>query len=369
MKYLTQFGVKNKRMQFPIYLPDATRGVVRSIDAGDLKKAGVRGIVVNTYHLMSQPGTEVLESAGGIKPYMGWDGWVVSDSGGFQLLSLIYRNKSFGHVTTEGVVFHRGSSGEKKKYRFTPEKSIQVQFSIGADILICLDDCPAINARKEENKISVERTVEWAKRCKEEYLRQIEKNKVSTSNRPLLFAVIQGGDDKKSREKCAKELIKIGFDGFCFGGWPLDKQGNLKSEILSFTAALMPDNLPKFALGVGNPQAIVESFKMGYSIFDCVLPTRDARHKRLYVFSRDPEEINMLSGQETCNYLYISQEKYARDARPVSQFCDCYACKNYSRAYLHHLFKIGDPLAWRLSTIHNLRTYTKLIEALRKYVC
>jgi len=210
MKYLTQFGVKNKRMQFPIYLPDATRGVVRSIDAGDLKKAGVRGIVVNTYHLMSQPGTEVLESAGGIKPYMGWDGWVVSDSGGFQLLSLIYRNKSFGHVTTEGVVFHRGSSGEKKKYRFTPEKSIQVQFSIGADILICLDDCPAINAR---------------------------------------------------------------------------------------------------------------------------------------------------------------QEKYARDARPVSQFCDCYACKNYSRAYLHHLFKIGDPLAWRLSTIHNLRTYTKLIEALRKYVC
>jgi queuine tRNA-ribosyltransferase len=368
MEYLKQISIKDKKIPFPTFFPDATRGVIRGLDSCDLKAAKVEGLIVNTYHLMTQPGTTVLEEIGGIKKFMNWDGWVVSDSGGFQLLSMIYRNASLGKITADGVTFYRGSKGRRKRYHFTPEKSIQVQFSIGSDILICLDDCPSATANQEENEISVKRTIQWAKRCKEEYLKQLDLCKIDGSHRPHLFAVIQGGNDKNLREKCANELMKIGFDGFGFGGWPLGRQGNLNTEILSFTANLMPDNLPKFALGVGNPQAIVEGFKMGYNIFDCVLPTRDARHQRLYVFSEDPEKIDILDPKEIYQYLYILREKYVRDDKPISEFCDCYTCKNYSRSYLHHLFKIEDSLAGRLATIHNLRMYTRLIENLRKYV-
>lgn len=340
-------------------------GVARSLDSFDLKNAGVKGIVVNTYHLMTQPGTTVLKEIGGIKKYMNWNGLITSDSGGFQLLSMIYKNKSLGNITQNGVIFCQDSKSGKKKYQFTPEKSIQVQFAIEPDIMICLDDCPSASANNEENKLSVNRTIEWAKRCKEEYLKQLEGQQ--KNYHPLLFAVIQGGRDEKERERCGKELLKIGFDGFGFGGWPLDEEGKMNLEILRFTADLIPESLPKFALGVGNPRAIVECFKMGYNIFDCVLPTRDARHGRLYIFSDNPEKTDILENKDIHQYLYISREKYARDKRPIGEFCDCHSCKNYSLAYLHHLFKIEDSLSWRLATIHNLRTYTKLIEVLGKY--
>lgn len=366
MKYLKSFQIKGQEIKFPIYFPDATRAVVRSLDSQDLEKAKIEGFVVNTYHLMSQPGTSVIEEIGGIKKFMNWTGWVVSDSGGFQLLSLIYRNKSFGKVSSDGVIFYRGSKGRRKKYYFTPEKSIKVQFSLGADILICLDDCPAKNATKKEVELSVERTISWAKRCKNEYLRLLEVNKIN-KNRPLLFGVIQGGNDKSARYACATELLRIGFDGYGFGGWPLDEKGNFNFEIVKYTASLMPNTQPKFALGIGNPLAIVEGFKMGYHIFDCVLPTRDARHQRLYVYLKDPNKINLLKEKNIFGFLYIEREMYVRDSRPISKYCDCYTCQNFSRSYLHHLFEIEESLAWRLATIHNLRTYSLLIENLRKY--
>lgn len=331
------------KIKFPIYLPDATMAVIRSLDSRDLEKAGVEGVVVNTYHLAIQPG--VLN----VKKFMNWKGLVVSDSGGFQLLSLIYKDKSFGRVTDEGVIFYKGSKKKHKKYSLTPEKSIQIQLGLGADILICLDDCPKKDANPKEIKKSVERTIAWAKRCKEEFLRHKGK-------RPLLFAVVQGGNDKKLRKYCAKELIKIGFDGYCFGGWPLDGTGKIDLKILKFVSSLLPKNKPKFALGIGDPKTIIECFKFGYNIFDCVLPTRDARHQRLYVLKKDKK----------FQHLYISKNKYEKDFGPISKNCDCHTCRNYSLAYLHHLFKIGDSLAWRLATIHNLRTYTKLIEILRK---
>ncbi len=367
MKYLRETKVNSKKILFPIYFPDATRGVVRSLDSVDLKKAKVEGVVINTYHLMTQPGTSVLKDLKGTKRFMGWDGLIASDSGGFQLLSMIYKNKALGSISQNGVIFHLDSTGKNKKYVFTPEKSIEVQFGLDPDIMICLDDCPAQNASPAENELSVNRTIEWAKRCKEEYLRQIKKRKMKNDDRPILLAVIQGGHSKKERERCAKALIDIGFDGYGFGGWPLDEEGNMDLEILKFTADLMPSNQPKFALGVGNPLAIVEGFKMGYHIFDCVLPTRDARHQRLYVFNEDPVKGDILNNKKIHQFIYIARESYVRDSRPVSQFCDCHTCQNYSRAYLHHLFVIEDSLAWRLATIHNLRTYTKLIEVLRKY--
>ncbi|MFH1451281.1 MAG: tRNA guanosine(34) transglycosylase Tgt [bacterium] len=367
MKYLKKYLINGKEVSFPIYFPDATRAVVRSLDAVDLKQAKIEGLVINTYHLMTQPGTSVLKEAGGTKRYMGWDGLIASDSGGFQLLSMIYKNKELGTISDNGVVFYLDSTGGKKKSLFTPEKSIEVQFSLDADIIICLDDCPSAKATVAENKLSVDRTIAWARRCKEEYWRQIEKRKSKKLERPSLLAVIQGGGDPKERERCAKGLLEIGFDSYGFGGWPLDEEGNMNLEILKTTVSFMPENLPKFALGVGNPLAIVEGFKMGYNIFDCVLPTRDARHKRFYVFTEDPEKADILNNQEIHQFLYIVREKYVRDSRPISEFCDCYTCQHHSRAYLHHLFKIEDSLAWRLATIHNLRTYTKLIEVLRKH--
>lgn len=362
MKYLKELSIKNRVIHFPFFLPDATRAVIRSLDSFDLKEAGVEGIVVNVFHLMSNPGITVLKSLGNVKYFMNWDRLVVSDSGGFQLLSVIRENKSYGNVNSDGIIFYPGSQGARKK--LTPEKSIQIQFSIGSDIFICLDDCPSINASVEENISSVNRTIEWAKRCKEEFQKQLYIRKMQ-NNHPLLFAVIHGGNDENLRERCAEELIKIGFDGFCFGGWPLDKDGKFNNKILSFTANLIPDDLPKFALGVGNPKAIVDCFLMGYNMFDCVLPTRDARHQRLYIFPEMPEKSDVLNSEKVTDFVYIMDQKYIKDTRPISIFCDCHTCRNYSRAYIHHLFEINDSLALRLATIHNLRTYTKLIEILR----
>src|SRR5579872_488618 len=217
---IKQATIRGKEIAFPVFFPDATRGVIRSIDTKDLTDAGIQGIIVNTYHLMSQPGASVLKDLAGIKGFMRWDGIVISDSGGFQLLSMIYQNSSFATISDNGVTFLRGSKEYKNKYQFTPEKCIQMQFSIGSDILICLDDCPPLQATGEDNRQSVDRTIRWAMQCKEEYSRQIEQRNLSEADRPLLFGVIQGGNDKDERKRCAEALIKIGFDGFGFGGWP-----------------------------------------------------------------------------------------------------------------------------------------------------
>ncbi len=355
-------------MKLPIYFPDATRGVVRGLDSEDLHEVGIEGLVVNTYHLLSHPGISVLKAAEGLKNLMNWHGWVISDSGGFQMLSLIYQNQLNGKVNKDGIVFYRDTKGKKRRIEFTPEKSIQTQFAIGSDVMFCLDDCPPVKAGPKEYEASVTRTVSWAERCKDEYLSQVKLKRLNEQSRPKLFAVIQGGNDKRLRQSCAESLLKIGFDGYGFGGWPLDRDGNYDFEILRYTARLTPDELPRFGLGIGNPQAIIDCFKLGYTMFDCVLPTRDARHQRLYVFNHDPNQGDLLAGNGHVKYLHIMQEKYVRDTRPISQWCDCHTCKRYSRAYLRHLFEIEDSLAGRLATLHNLRTYTTLIEKLRKYV-
>lgn len=355
---MRDFTIKGKTLKLPVFFPDGTRAVVRAIDSQDIKNTGIEGIVVITYHLMTQPGISVIKQAGGIKKFMNWDGIVASDSGGFQIFSLIHRNKGLGKITDEGVRFIRGS--KKKTKMFTPEKSIQVQFALGTDIMICFDDFTPFKADAEKIRESVDRTILWAKRCKTKFEKQIEKKKLTDSTRPILLGVIQGADSLSERERCAKGLKKIGFDGYGFGGWPLDENGDFDYKIAKFTADLMPNNGPKFALGVGTPESIVEGFKMGYTIFDCVLPTRDGRHKRLYNFVKSPSKCL------DTEYLYIQREKYIRDFNPISDYCDCYTCKNYTRAYLNHLFKIGDTLAYRLATIHNLRTYSRLIEEIRK---
>ncbi|KKU18816.1 MAG: Queuine tRNA-ribosyltransferase [Candidatus Saccharibacteria bacterium GW2011_GWA2_46_10] len=369
MPYLKQIKIGKKILRFPVYFPDATRGVIRSLDNRDLLEAGIEGLILNPYHLMSLLKTKTIKKLGGIKAYMNWPGLAITDSGGWQLLSLIYKDRSFGRVTDEGVVFYKGSLGEKQKHVLTPERSIQVQMDLKADILICLDDCPRKHPSIEELETSVRRTIDWARRCKTEYEKQLKKRRF-TEVRPLLLAVVQGGSDKKLRRECARELVKIGFDGYGWGGWTANKKGNLDLDTARFIVAQLPENKPKFALGVGYPWDIINSFKVGYHIFDCVIPTREARHKRLYVWTKDPNRVNILktNSRKLFRFFYPDKAKYRADSKRVDQFCDCRLCQNHSRAYLHHLFKIGDSLAWRLSTIHNLRIYSKLIEILRKSV-
>lgn len=365
MDMLKSYKIKGKEIQLPVFFPDATRGVIRSVDSQDLKNAGTLGLIVNTYHLLSQPGPSVLKQAGGVKNFMGWDGFIISDSGGFQMFSLIQKNKSLGSITKNGVTFHLHSKGGRKKYQISPEKCIQIQFDINSDIMICLDYFTPFNAKDEEIKLSVDLTIEWAKRCKIEFEKQVKARKLTEETRPLLFGVVQGAHSKSERERCATELEKIEFDGYGLGGWVFNSEGELDLEIIEHISNVTPASKPRYGLGVGNPQGIVDCVRLGWGIFDCVLPTRDARHKRLYVWDKNPDDIkDIFTEKNWYSYLYISREKYVRDNSPISEFCDCHACKNYSRGYIQHLFTIEDTLAFRLATIHNLRMYSMLMEKL-----
>lgn len=343
--------------ELPLYLPDATRGVAKSLDSKDLENAKVEGVVVNTLHLAETPGLEMLKKVGGIKNLMNFYGLVISDSGGWQVFSLIHRSGNKGLITDEGVVF---STGTGRKQIFTPEQSIQIQMAIGSDIVICLDDFTPPDAPPDKIKESVNRTILWAKKSKDEYL------KYPVNHKPVLLAVIQGGWEKEARKYCAEKLIEIGFDAYGFGGYVIDETGTLGLEISDYIAHLIPDDKIKFALGTGKPWEIVKLRQMGWDIFDCTLPTRDARHQRLYIFKENPDSFAALNKKTTFGYLDIGKTVYQTEQLPLDPFCDCHTCKNYTRAYLHHLFKIHDVLALRLATIHNLRHYTRVIEELKK---
>ena len=356
----TELSTRHGSCPLPVFLPDATRAVVRTVDAQDLKRCRVQGLVVNTLHLTNAPGVGLIKSQGGIHAFMGWDRPIISDSGGFQAMSMIRENPRYGTITDAGIMFRNVDVKRQPRLKLTPEKSIQLQFDLGADVMICLDDCPRPDADRQEVAESVGRTVSWARRCKAEFEQQVEKRRLSEGERPRLFGVIHGGYDDALRRQCAERLLSIGFDGYGFGGWPLDSDGSLALETLAYTASLMPDPLPKYALGVGSPEGIVRCVEMGYQIFDCVLPTRDARHQRLYCLDADS------STPFAYSFLYIQDEKYRRDPRPLSETCDCPCCTHYSRSYLHHLFDIRDPLALRLATLHNLRFYAQWMERLAR---
>lgn len=355
---LSNLFIKGKTYDLPIFLPDATRAVTKSLDSVDLYNANVRGAVVNTFHLKDNPGIKKLQKIGGVKKLMNLEGLVVSDSGGWQVFSLIHRNSASnlpkGKITDEGVVF---PIGKNKKEIFTPEISIQTQFAIGSDIVICLDDFTPPKSSAKKIKNSVDRTIYWAKRSKDEYDKLCKELELTEHTKPLILAVIQGGESKEMRKYCAQELIKIGFDGYGFGGYLIDENGDLDMNMMEYMANLVPENKFRFALGTGTPKQIQECYKLGWDIFDCTLPTRDARHQRLYIRKdKDFKEYE---------FLYINKGKFELDESPIDSFCDCHTCKHYSRAYLHHLFKIGDSTAMRLASIHNLKFYSDLIASLK----
>ena len=346
-------------VRLPTFFPDATRAVVRTVDADDLRRCGVPGLVVNAFHLASAPGVGLIKSQGGVHRFMGWDRPVIADSGGFQAMSMIRENARYGTISDGGITFTNPEAKGRGRLKLTPEKCIQIQFDLGADIMMCLDDCPRPDADESEVADAVRRTVSWAGRCRAEYERQLEVRRLEGGARPLIFGIIQGGYDPAARRRCAEELLPLGFDGYGFGGWPLHPQGGLAEETLALTASLMPDGMLKYALGVGSPANIVRCWEMGYQVYDCVLPTRDARHRRLYC--EDPER-----GPFAYRFLYLQDDVHKRDSRPLSEVCDCPCCARYSRSYLHHLFQIRDVLAQRLATMHNLRFYVRLMERLQK---
>jgi queuine tRNA-ribosyltransferase len=346
-------------LSLPAFLPDATRGAVRTLEARDVAGCGLEALMVNALHLLIHPGGTVISSLGGIHSFMGWEGPVASDSGGFQVLSLINGSPRAGVVTHQGFSYRL--SKEHKKRKLTPKTSIHRQLRLGADILFCLDHCTHPESNPGTQRESVENTVRWAKACREAFDSSVTETE---GRRPLLFGIIQGGESRELRLECAQRLLEIGFDGYGYGGWPIDREGNLLPSV-ECTAQLIPQGLPKHALGIGKPENLVRAFRMGYDLFDCVIPTRDARHRRLYVFAERPSSID-LGDPGFYSKLYMEDKKHARESRPVDETCDCACCSRYSRAYLHHLFKIDDPVALRLATIHNLRFYARLMEHLRK---
>ncbi|HST06306.1 MAG TPA: tRNA guanosine(34) transglycosylase Tgt [Chloroflexia bacterium] len=350
-------------LQLPAFLPDATLGVVRSLDSTDLERVGVQGLVMNTFHLMQKPGSSTIQALGGLHAMAGWTRPIVTDSGGFQAYSLVRENPKNGQITDKGIVIR---SENKRKFQLTPAKTVQLQMGYGSDIVVCLDDCTSPEAPHAVQLESVERTVKWAREGKREFDSLLDRRGTSPDERPLLLAVIQGGTSQELRRRCALELLEIGFDGYGYGGWPLDAEGHLLLDVIAFTRELIPSSLPFHALGVGHPENIVQCTKAGCNLFDSALPTRDARHGRLYRFADelvDPTSPRFMG--RWFDTLYIADDKFIKDDRPLAPYCDCLCCARYSRGYLHHLFKLGDTLFFRLATLHNLRFMTMLTAALR----
>lgn len=365
-KIKTRHGV----LTTPFFMPIATKGAVKSVTPESLEKQGVEIVLSNTYHLFLRPGAGVIKEAGGLHRFMNWPKPILTDSGGYQVFSLA----KFRKITSRGVIFKDNVSGQT--HLLTPEKAIQIQIDLGADILMSLDECPAYPCSREYAEKSMDLTTAWAKRG----LAYFKKHKKPGQ---LLFGIIQGSIYKDLRIKHAKEMAGLPFDGFAVGGLAVGEPESKRWSVLKWLAPYLPADKPRYLMGLGYPEQIVKAVNLGIDMFDCVLPTRNARHGVLYIWRphslgrcgfsnpRPFKESNLRirSTHLKGNFyqeLRIKQAKYASDLKPVDLTCDCYTCRNFTRAYLRHLFMTAEPLALTLATIHNIRFYTWLMKRLRK---
>lgn len=347
---------KKGEINTPFFMPIATKGAVKNITPQELREIGAEIVLGNTYHLWLHPGDKLIKKAGDLHQFMNWDGPILTDSGGFQVFSLGARakekyGKSGVKISDDGVQFIDYESGEK--YFLTPEKSIEIQLNLGSDIIMVLDECPPFPCDKKDAEKAVERTIEWAKRCKKFFRNKVKNKK---EKKPLLFAIVQGGVYQDLRKYCAKELVKLGFDGYAIGGVAVGEPREKMKEVLDWVLPYLPEDKPRYLMGLGRPEEIVFAVKAGIDMFDCVIPTREGRHGRLF----------LRKGGFKYEAININNEKYKKDFEPVDQKCDCLLCKNYTRAYLRHLFAVGEPLAMRLASIHNLKFYLDLMKKLQK---
>lgn len=356
--------ITGKKIPLPIFFPDATRAVLKTLDSSDIELTKTPGILVNTFHLNNFPGGSVIKEHKGIRNFMAWKGGVISDSGGFQVMSLAKTNQTKSNpVTDSGVNFK--IPGTSKKILFTPKMSIDFQMLLKSDMVVVLDDFTDLNANETKQRETVERTILWAKECKKLFTKKCEQLKLSQEQRPYLLGVVQGGHNLELRRECTERLVEIDFDGLGYGGWPIKDDGKFNFEIPKIIAKYSPQNYLLYGLGVGKPDEIVQCVKMRWQIFDCVLPTRDARHKRLYIYNADSIDNIDINQNDFYTYYIPDKEIYYHDQKPVSTACDCLLCTRYNRSYLRHLFQIGDMTAGRLATIHNLRFYSILMDKLQ----
>ncbi len=353
----------------PFFMPIATKGAVKIIQAEEIEKIGFEAILSNTYHLWMKPGDELVKKAGGLHPFVKWNKSILTDSGGFQVFSLGQKAKErFGKSSVKlcekGVEFSNPENG--KKYFMSPEKSIEIQMNLKSDIIMCLDECPPYPCDYDYAKKSLALTTRWAKRCKKYFEENLKKFGYSKNKRPLLFAIVQGSVFEDLRKKSARDLLKNDFDGYAIGGVAVGEPREKMKEILRWALPILPKEKPRYLMGLGKPEEIVFATKAGIDMFDCVIPTREGRHGRLFIRKDKSEQNNFY---ETIN---IQNEIFADDFSPIDKNCSCPLCKVskeghfYSRAYLRHLFSIKEPLGMKLASLHNLYFYKHLMDKLKK---
>ncbi len=328
--------VNNTVVETPLFMPVATQAAIRGVPMYYLEKCEAKIILANTYHLNIYPGSSLIKKHGRLNDFIGWSYLTLTDSGGFQVFSLPDKK-----ISDEGVQFKYELNGEK--VFLTPEKSIEIQNELGADIIMCFDECPPFPSPKESVERAVKRTIKWAERCKEAHSRENQ----------YLFGIVQGGVYEDLRKYCAEELKKMDFPGYAIGGVSVGEGHELLKLVVDYTAKFLPENKPRYLMGVGLPEDLVESVYRGMDMFDCVIPTRFGRSGTLFT----------VKGK-----IRITNKKYRRDMYPIDTSCDCYTCKNYTRAYIHHLFRVKEVLGATLCSIHNLRFYINLMKKMREAI-
>jgi len=324
-------------VETPVFMPVGTQGSVKAVCRKDLEEINVGIILANTYHLYLRPGHQVVRSLGGLHRFMNWPHPILTDSGGFQVYSLSKLRK----VTEEGVVFQSHLDGSK--HFLGPKESMEIQQALGADIIMAFDECVAYPAERTYVARSVELTANWARKCRE----------LHQQDSQALFGIIQGGVYLDLRERSAKELVGLDFSGYAIGGLSVGEDQETRMEVIRFTMDFLPSHKPVYLMGMGSPEDLKQAVEAGVDMFDCVLPTRNARNGTLFTSK---------------GRLTIKNARYIDDERPLDETCACYTCRNYSRAYLRHLFVAKELLAYRLNTIHNLYFYTRLMEKIREEI-
>jgi queuine tRNA-ribosyltransferase len=325
-------------IETPVFMPVGTQATVKAMTPEELKEIGATIILSNTYHLYLRPGHKIIEKAGGLHRFMNWDRAILTDSGGFQVFSL----SSLRKIKEEGVEFRSHIDGSK--HFFTPEKVIEIQNALGSDIMMSFDECAPYPADYDYVKKSMELTIKWAERGK-----RAHKN----TEKQALFGIVQGGTYEDLRKECAQRLVDMDFPGYSIGGLSVGEPKNVMYDIVDLTTEYLPENKPRYLMGVGSPDDLIEGVIRGVDMFDCVLPTRIARNGTVFTSK---------------GKLIVRDAPYAEDFSPLDEECDCYTCKNYSRAYIRHLFKANEILAARLATIHNLYFLIKLMERIREAI-
>lgn len=324
-------------VETPAFMPVGTQGSVKTLSPRDLEESGCQVILANTYHLYLRPGAEVIRALGGLHRFMGWKGPILTDSGGYQVFSLGALRK----ITEEGVHFQSHLDGSS--HLLTPEKVIEIQEGLGSDVAMVLDECIPYPSSREYVLASTKRTVRWARRSLEAQRR----------GESALFGIIQGGMYQDLRQECVREMVCLPFDGFAVGGLGVGEGEATLNAIGEFTAGLLPEDRPRYLMGVGRPEDLIFAVRCGYDLFDCVLPTRNARRGTLFTSK---------------GKVSIKRTEFSRDPRPADEACDCYCCRHFSRAYLRHLYLSGEILAAYLLTLHNIHFYHRLMERLRSAI-